>query len=126
MPNETFGTYLKSLRLAKGVGLSTFADKIGIFPSNLSDIERSKKPAPRDPTRLAQIASALGIDRNSPEWDKLHDLAVADMPERIPPDIVQYAKDNPRAVPLLLRTAARRKLSREEISALIERIKKSF
>lgn len=126
MGTETFGTYLKKLRIAKEMGLRTFAEKTGYFPSNLSDIEHGKKPPPRDPERLAEICAALGAERGSPEWEKLHDLAVSDAPERIPPDLVNYASKNAEVVPLLLRTAARRKLTKEEILRLIERIKQYF
>lgn len=126
MASETFGSYLKSLRLAKGIGLRTFAEKLGMHPSNLSDIEHGKKTPPRDPERLAQIAQVLGIERNSEAWNKLHDLSIVDSPERIPPDLVQYAEKNNEVVPLLLRTTARRKLTRDELLRLIETIKKHF
>ena len=124
MVSETFGSYLKQLRLAKGLGLRTFATKLGVFPSNLSDIEHNKKPAPKDTQRLAQICAVLGIQRNSDEWNKLHDLSVKESPERIPPDLVQYASENAEVVPMLLRTTARRKLTKEEILGLLDRIKK--
>ena len=126
MASETFGSYLKSLRLAKGMGLRTFAEKLGVQPSNLSDIEHGKKTPPRDPERLAQIAQILGIQRNSEEWGKLHDLSIADSPERIAPDLVEYSEKNSQVIPLLLRATARRKLTRDELLRLVETIKKHF
>lgn len=122
---EVFGTYLKTLRIAKGLGLRVFAEKIGMFPSNLSDIERGKKTPPRDPKKLAQIASSLGLDKESDEWGKLHDLSVKDSPDRLPPDLAEKVSRSPM-IPLLLRTAVQKKLTKEELKKLIETIKKHF
>ncbi|MBI2095786.1 MAG: helix-turn-helix transcriptional regulator [Candidatus Omnitrophica bacterium] len=122
---ETFGSYLKELRLLKGYGLRAFAEKIGMYPSNLSDIERGKKSPPRDAEKLAFIAVVLGIDRNSDEWVKLHDLSVRDVPGRLAPDVSKYVSES-KMVPLLLRTTAEKKLTKEELLKLIETIKKKF
>jgi transcriptional regulator with XRE-family HTH domain len=105
------------------MGLRTFAEKIGMFPSNLSDIEHGKKAPPKDFAKLAQIATVLGVSRDSQEWAKLNQLAVADSPERLPADLVSYVKDNEEAM-VLLRTTAKLKLTKEELTRLIEDIKK--
>ena len=125
MPEERFGSYLKALRLAQGLGLRAFAEKIGMFPSNLSDIEHGKKAPPKGPDKLAQMAAALGITRGSKEWSKLHDLSVKDTPEKLPPDLVAYAQKS-EGIPFLLRTAAQKKLSRGDLERLVKTITEKF
>ena len=125
MSLQTFGSCLSRLRIQRGFGLRAFAEKINCYPSNLSDIERGKKTPPQDPKKLAEIAKALNITENSEEWTMLHNLAVKDRPERIPPDLVKYAEKS-EMVPLLFRTVAQKKLTKEQLLRLIETIKKHF
>ena len=125
MSETTFGTYLKALRLQQGHGLRTFAEQIDMFPSNLSDIEHGKKAPPQDPQKLAQMARALGLSKESEAWAKLHDLAVEHVPGRLPPDLAAYAA-NSEMVPFLLRTVANKKLSEQELKKLVATIKKNF
>ena len=59
--SETFGTYIKNLRLSNGIGLRELARKLGISAPYLSDLEKDKRSAPRmDMVRA--IAKMLGAD----------------------------------------------------------------
>ena len=119
---ETFGVYLRQLRLKKGFGLRSFAKKVDWLPSNYSNLENDKINPPRDSDMLFKIARALQLSKDSEEWSKLFDLA-ANSPERIPADLVKYVNEV-ELMPLMLRTVANKKLSKEQIKKLIEDIKK--
>lgn len=54
----TFGNSLETYRKCEGVSQKDFAEKLGISPSSLCDIERGRKiPSPR---RAAKIANQIG------------------------------------------------------------------
>ena len=42
-----FGTFIRELRLKKGIGQRNLAEKIGIAASYLNDIEKNKRTAPK-------------------------------------------------------------------------------
>ena len=44
---ETFGAYIRSLRIKNKIGQRELANLIGIAPSYLNDIEKNKRTAPR-------------------------------------------------------------------------------
>ncbi|GHT71279.1 hypothetical protein AGMMS49950_07610 [Endomicrobiia bacterium] len=46
MSITSFGSYLKELRVKKGFTLRDFTEKIGVKPSELSDIEQEKIDSP--------------------------------------------------------------------------------
>ena len=45
--SKTFGSYIRDLRTSKGIGQRELAKKIGIAPSYLNDMEKSKRAAPK-------------------------------------------------------------------------------
>ena len=45
--NKTFGAYIRSLRIEYEIGQRELAQKIGIAPSYLNDIEKNKRGAPK-------------------------------------------------------------------------------
>ena len=121
MEPTSFGTYLKELRLAKGYGLREFARIIDMQPSNLSNLERGKLSPPRRKEALEILADALELGETDPQRQKLFDLAIADTPDRIPADLVDYATEV-RVLPLLLRTVAHKRLSETQLRKLAEEI----
>ena len=44
---ETFGSYIRSLRIKNNIGQRELAKKIGVAPSYLNDMEKNKRTAPR-------------------------------------------------------------------------------
>ena len=121
----TFGAYLRQKRLEKGFGLRSFARRIGMDASNLSNIERGKIKPPRGEYLLSIIAEALGFRLDDPERKELFDLAVEDIPDRIPADIAGYAAEV-RLIPVLLRTIADKRLTEEQIRKLADRINEEY
>ena len=122
---ETFGAYLRELRLKAGYGLRRFAEKAGFQPSNLSSLERGKLRPPRDAERLDEMADALGLPEETPERQKLYDLAARAQQAPLPADVEAYAKRR-KAVPVLLRTARSKNLTDGDLRKLIEHINKHF
>ena len=45
--SETFGSYVRKLRIKNNIGQRELAKKIGVAPSYLNDIEKNKRTAPR-------------------------------------------------------------------------------
>ena len=45
--SETFGSYIRRLRIKNNIGQRELAKKIGVAPSYLNDIEKNKRTAPR-------------------------------------------------------------------------------
>lgn len=124
MVKDTFGKYLKKIRLEKGFGLRRFAKLINILPSNLCHIEQGRQNPPQNKELLEKIAKALKLEEGSEEWNKLFDLAAA--PGELAADIKAYFnKPNMyQELPLMARTIKNKKLTRKEIAKLIEDIKK--
>jgi transcriptional regulator with XRE-family HTH domain len=118
---QTFGSFLRKLRLEAGYGLRRFATEAGFQPSNLSNIERGKQPPPRDRERLEEIADTLGLVEDSSERRSLFDLAAEERDAALPADVAHYARSH-RAVPVLLRAAEAKKLTDEDFQKLTEYI----
>ena len=123
MGKETFGTYLRKLRLTKGFGLRSFAKQAGLLPSNLSAMESGRANPPRHPDVLKRIAKGLGLSEEKPEWAKLFDLATK--PGQVPADVQEYFSeiDAMDELPLMARTIKNQKLSKPQIQRLIRDLK---
>ncbi len=122
MAKESFGDLLRKLRLKKGYGLRSFAKKINWLPSNLSHLETGRINPPRDKKMLYHIAKALDLKKGSKEQNRFFDLAVDDVPDRLPADITEYVNEHSLA-PVMLRTVANKKLTKFQIQRLIKDIK---
>jgi transcriptional regulator with XRE-family HTH domain len=118
MENEkdTFGQYLKHLRLEAGYGLRRFAALIEIKASNLCDIEHDRRAIPS--VYLESAAEALGLAKGTPEWDKFFDLARK--ADSLPLDVQNVVRRD--FVPALLRTIDNAQLSDDDIKRLIDEI----
>ena len=45
--SQTFGSYIRSLRIKNNIGQRELEKKIGVAPSYLNDMEKNKRTAPR-------------------------------------------------------------------------------
>ena len=114
---ETFGSYIRKLRIKNDIGQRELAKKIGVAPSYMNDIEKNKRTAPK--TKLIKkLSNILKAD-----LDLLYDLA-ANSKKTVAPDIVDYIENNPNVISLL-RAAKSSKLSNDEIEQLEKKINKS-
>jgi len=120
---KTFGNCLRDLRIKAGYSLRAFAKEIEMQPSNLSLIENSKTNPPRDKEILFKLAEVLRLKKGSKEWGDFFDLAVQDV-DKLPADIAND-KEMRDLLPIMLRTVANEKLSKEEILKLIKKIREN-
>jgi len=115
--SETFGSYVRSLRIKNNIGQRELAKKIGVAPSYLNDIEKNKRTAPR-----MDLIKKLSIILKA-DLDLLNDLA-GNSKKTVAPDIFDYIESNPKIVSLL-RSAKNNKLSEDEIAHIEKKINES-
>jgi len=117
-----FGAWLRQKRTETGLSLRAFALETRLDPGNLSKYERGILPAPQDPELLSRLAKALGLKKGTRAYEEFGDLAAASA-GRIPPDLAA----NPKALarmPLLFRTLRGRKLTKDQLLELAEKLKR--
>ena len=100
---ETFGSYIRSLRIKNNIGQRELAKKIGVAPSYLNDMEKNKRTAPRTDL-VKKLSVMLKADLNL-----LNDLA-GNSKKTLAPDIVDFIENNPKVISML-RAAKNSKLS---------------
>ena len=115
--SETFGSYIRRLRIKSDIGQRELAKKIGVAPSYLNDIEKNKRAAPRI-NLIKKLSIILKADLNL-----LNDLAGSSK-KTIAPDIADFIENNPKIVSLL-RAAKNNKLSEVEIENIEKKINES-
>ena len=114
--NESFGSYLKKLRLKSGFGLRRFANLIEMKASNLCDIEHNRRSMPKE--YMEPVADSLGLEKGTASWEKFFELACRS--DELPADVQRIAQR--RLMPALLRTIDNVKLSDDDIENLIDDI----
>ncbi len=116
---KQFGAFIKAIRIDKGLTLRDFCRKANFDPSNWSKIERSLLPPPKSKMVLEELAGILEITKGSEEWHTMFDLAIA---SHVPTELIGD-EDVVHHLPVFFRTLRGDKPSREELHALIEKIK---
>jgi L-glutamine-phosphate cytidylyltransferase len=114
---ETFGSYIRGLRIKQDIGQRALAKKVGVAPSYLNDMEKGKRAAPKNEL-VKKLSIMLKADLNY-----MYDLA-GNSKQSIASDIEEFIKDNP-SVATLIRTVKDSKISNEEINQLQKKIGKS-
>ena len=114
---KSFGLHIRTLRLSLNIGQRKLAEKIGIAPSYLNDIEKEKRSAPK-----LNIIKKLAIELNA-NIDELNDLAGATK-KSLAPDILEYVEKNPDII-TLIRSIKDRNLSDQEIKKIENSLIKS-
>ena len=114
---ETFGSYIRRLRIENNIGQRELAKKIGVAASYLNDIEKNKRTAPRI-NLIKKLSVILKADLNL-----LNDLA-GNSKKTLAPDIIDFIENNPKIVSLL-RAAKNSELSEDEILDIEKKINKS-
>lgn len=118
---KKFGEYIKDLRVKKKITLREFCKTVGLDPSNWSKIERGLLAPPKSKEILEQIATALGLTENSPEYNQLFDYAMIDF---IPTELAEDSEMLEK-LPLFFRTARGEKPTEEELKELIKLIQQA-
>ena len=107
---QTFGSYIRELRIKNEIGQRELAEKIGVAASYLNDIEKNKRSAPKI-NIIKKLSLILKADLNL-----LNDLA-GDSKKKLAPDIVEYIEKNPKIVSLI-RSFKNNNFSSDEFSQL--------
>lgn len=116
----TFGAFIKDSRVKKGLTLREFCRLMKWDASNWSKVERGVLPPPRSPKVLKMIANALGFAESSEDWYALIDLAaISFIPTSLMNDRTIIEK-----LPIFFRTLRGEKPSREDLEALIDKVRK--
>ncbi len=97
-----FGEHIKERRLEMGLSLRSFCTQHGEDPSNWSKLERGMAPPPESFERILQIGQYLDYVEDSPEMQRLFDLASIGR-GALPPDI-RKDKALMDKLPLVFRT----------------------
>ena len=118
-----FGQFVKDKRLAMDMTLREFCRRTGEDASNWSKIERGKMPPYRDRVKLDRIATVLGIEKDSDDWNKLVDYA--DVDSGAIPDYIRSDKEVLDALPLFFRTVGSEKPTEEELRKLIRHLREN-
>ena len=113
----TFGSYIRSVRLSLNIGQRELAEKIGIAPSYLNDIEKEKRSSPKS-NIIKKIARELKIN-----IDDLNDLAGISK-KSLAPDILEYIDKNPN-IRKLIRTIKNNNLGNSQIDGIEKSINKT-
>jgi transcriptional regulator with XRE-family HTH domain len=114
---KTFGQFMKEKRLALDLSLREFARQVGTQPSNYCNVEAGVLPPP-PPETLDKLATALGLEKGTSDYETFHDLA-AEGRDEIPADIEKIVKEN-ELIPAMLRTVEYEQLSKEQLRGIIE------
>lgn len=117
---EKFGNYFSNLRMSQGITLREFCRRTNFDPSNWSKIERSVIAPPRSKKTIESILDAIGIEKNSEEYNTALDLGLL---ETIPDDFVEE-KAIIRELPVFFRTVRGEIPTEEDLQKLIEFLKK--
>ncbi len=110
LSNETFGSFIRKLRIELEIGQRELANKIGIAASYLNDLEKGKRSAPKQIV-IKKLSKLLKIDIN-----KLNDLAGVSK-GNVSPDIGEYIGNNPSIVSLI-RSIKQNNLDQDQIEKI--------
>lgn len=119
---RSFGDYLRECRLERRLTLREFSRIAGIDPGNYSKMERGLLPPPKGREKLEEYAQHLGLERGTDGWLEFFDLAAAEQ-GRIPDDVLEDRELMDR-LPLLFRTSRGQKLDDNELTRLIEYLRR--
>ena len=112
---DKFGTFVRNRRTELGITLRDMAEKLGISPAYLSDIEKGNRKAPLD--HLEQLAALLCVEESEMEF--FVDLSGCTHSNW--PELNEYLAENKGARDFM-RLAKNMGLSGEEVLAAINQI----
>ena len=115
---QTFGSYVREKRMARGLSLRALASKLEVSPVYMSNIENDRRPAPiRE--KLNHLIEILGLCQADAE--RLLDLAAKSRTQRVSADLPDYIMERD-IVRAALRTAKEVDATDEEWQEFIDRI----
>ena len=115
---QTFGSFLREKRMARGLTLRGMAAKLNLSPVYMSNIENDRRAAPSQ-EYLERMALLLQLDKPEREW--MLDLAAKSKQNRVSADLPDYIMDR-EIVRAALRTAKEADATDQEWQEFIDRI----
>lgn len=115
---QTFGSFLREKRMARGLTLRGMAAKLDLSPVYMSNIENDRRAAPSQ-EYLERMALLLQLDKPEREW--MLDLAAKSKQNRVSADLPDYIMDR-EIVRAALRTAREADATDQEWQDFIDRI----
>ena len=115
---QTFGSFLREKRMARGLTLRGMAAKLDLSPVYMSNIENARRAAPSQ-EYLERMALLLQLDKPEREW--MLDLAAKSKQNRVSADLPDYIMDR-EIVRAALRTAREADATDQEWQEFIDRI----
>jgi transcriptional regulator with XRE-family HTH domain len=122
---NTFGKYIKTKRLAKGLSLRQFCKNKGLDSAYVSRLENELIPAPSKESLLEALAQSLELKKNTAEWVEFFDLAATSRGE-IPKDIQDKFPDVLNLLPAFFRSVEKDSLNEEDIQDLLNLVKSGY
>lgn len=117
-----FGDYFKEKRIKLGKSLRQFCLKHNLDAGNISKLERGKLSPPTSKEKIKEYAAYLHIKIGSQDWQIFKDLASVGA-GRIPEDLQET--ELVESLPIFFRALKDKKLSKEELEKLIDKIKEA-
>ncbi|HET6383076.1 MAG TPA: helix-turn-helix transcriptional regulator [Armatimonadota bacterium] len=121
--DETFGAYIKRLRLERNLSLREFCLRIKADPSNYSKLERGLHYPPED-ARLSIYEEALELEPDGAETRELRRLAALGR-GMVPPGVLSD-QELASKLPLFFRTLEGEPLNEEKLDEVIEMIRAAW
>jgi len=120
----SFGALVKALRIAQKKTLRQFCLEHGVDASNWSKVERGVNPPSKDQDTLDQMATWLGLNEGTEEWQKFMDQA--DIARgRIPKDMLSDEALLEK-LPVFFRTIRGAEMSGEKLDEFIEDVRRLY
>jgi transcriptional regulator with XRE-family HTH domain len=123
MSVNPFAAYFSQLRLQQRLTLRQFCSDNAFDPGNVSKMERGLTSPPKDNKVLARYALALGLKKNTAEWNKFFALAATatgKIPEKLMTD-----KEVLSQLPVLFMALGKKKPSAARLKQIIKLVKES-
>ena len=117
---QTFGSFIRNRRMARGLTLRSMAAKLDLSPVYMSNIENDRRAAPAQ-EHLERMAMLLQLDKADRE--QMLDLAARSRQDRVSADLPDYIMDR-EIVRAALRTAREADATDQEWQEFIDRIQK--
>ena len=117
---QTFGSFIRNRRMARGLTLRGMAAKLDLSPVYMSNIENDRRAAPAQ-EHLERMAMLLQLDKADRE--RMLDLAARSKQDRVSADLPDYIMDR-EIVRAALRTAREADATDQEWQEFIDRIQK--
>ena len=84
---QTFGSYVREKRMARGLSLRGLAAKLEVSPVYMSNMENDRRPAPTK-EKMDRLIEILGLCQADTEL--LLDLAAKSKTQRVSADLPEY------------------------------------